>query len=343
MTGAAWEAERTQFTAGEALRHVRHIGDAARRRGRSPGRRLHCVGLDVCRDAGRCSQSAAADDERRAVPGRRCPALLLVPVAAPSAPGSRLAGSDSPRVARQRHPRHRASRRRHGRRGLGGAEDPGRDCRAAAGHHPRVDDHHHTSSQLAGTYAFASPLVAVILAGGCSAKRSACTPWWPPPPSPSASPSSCCTPENHEARMKQETAPRNRQQGRFPLPAGVRANPGQPTTRPAAKANQARSAAVTGPRRETPRRGSAPSNVWSSASRLRPPTLTRTTEPIMCGNTEVPSPGSLCSHGGQNAWRPGSRPEMNTTASCGCGSCSRPSQTPKPRSGSSLTWPCPGS
>ena len=35
---------------------------------------------------------------------------------AASAPGSGLAGSDSPRVARQRHPRHRAACRRHGRR-----------------------------------------------------------------------------------------------------------------------------------------------------------------------------------------------------------------------------------
>ena len=83
----------------EVLRHVHSFGDAARRRGRGPDHRLHNVGLDVRRDAGRRSQPAAADDERRAVPGRRSPALRLVPVAAPSSPGSGLAGSDPRRVA----------------------------------------------------------------------------------------------------------------------------------------------------------------------------------------------------------------------------------------------------
>ena len=124
------------------LQYVHAIGDAARRRGRGPDRRLHNVGLDVRRDARRRPEPAAADDERYAVPGRRSPALRLVPVAASSAPGSGLAGSDPPRVARQCHPRRRAARRRHGRRRLGGAEDPGRDRRAAAGHRSRVDDHH---------------------------------------------------------------------------------------------------------------------------------------------------------------------------------------------------------
>ena len=46
-------------------------------------------------------------------------------------------------------------------------------------------------------------------AGGCSANRSAVIPCWPPLPSASASASSCFTPEDHQARMKQETAPRN--------------------------------------------------------------------------------------------------------------------------------------
>ena len=43
------------------------------------------------RDARCCAQPAAADDEWCAVPGRRCPALLLVLAAAPPSPGSGLA------------------------------------------------------------------------------------------------------------------------------------------------------------------------------------------------------------------------------------------------------------
>jgi EamA-like transporter family len=112
---------------------------------------------------------------------------------------------------------------------------------------------HHASSQLAGTYAFVSPLVAVILG------------WWLLGEQVSSHTLLAAAaisvgvalimlhPENHEARMKQQTAPRNRQQPWYPPPAGVRAHPGQPTTRPAAaKTNQARSAAVTGPRHESP-------------------------------------------------------------------------------------------
>jgi hypothetical protein len=103
-----------------------------RRRGRCAGGGLDSAAIDVCRDEGRCAQPAAADDEQRAGPGRRCPALLLVPVAAPPPPGSGLAGSGLARVARQRHPKHRAARRRDGRRRLGGPEDPRRDRRAVA-------------------------------------------------------------------------------------------------------------------------------------------------------------------------------------------------------------------
>jgi drug/metabolite transporter (DMT)-like permease len=103
---------------------------------------------------------------------------------------------------------------------------------------------HHASSQLAGTYAFVSPLVAVILG------------WWLLGEQVSGHTLLAAAaiavgvvlimlhPEkHHEARIKLETALRNRQQSRYPPPAGVRANPGQPTKRPAAaKTNQARSA-----------------------------------------------------------------------------------------------------
>ena len=131
------------------------------------------------------------------------------------------AGADPPRVARQRHPRHRAARRRHGRCCLGGAEDPGRDRRAAARHRSRLDDHHQpyrsgiSSSSAAcwvtaptngcsTTHLASSPAPMrssarsspSSWAGGCSASRSAGGPCWPPLPSLPASPSSCCTPGN---------------------------------------------------------------------------------------------------------------------------------------------------
>jgi len=102
-----------------------------RRRGRCAGGGLDSTGIDVCRDEGRCAQPAAADDEQRAGPGRRCPALLLVPVAAPPSPGSGLAGAGLARVAPAPSSASRCPPPGRARR-LGRPEDPRRDRRAVA-------------------------------------------------------------------------------------------------------------------------------------------------------------------------------------------------------------------